>query len=108
MMNQDEIHNAAWQQAQAGLAKQRQEINEIDAQIAKLLQSRFAASRQIAQLKASANLPVLNVTREAQVLAHATKDVDDPAVAEAIRGIFTTIMQESRALQNEQLKKAQV
>ena len=90
------------------MAKQRQQINEIDAQIAALLQSRFAASRQIAELKASANLPVLNVTREAQVLAHATEEVADPAVAKAIRGIFTTIMQESRALQNDQMKKAQV
>lgn len=90
---------AAWQRAQAGLQAEREQINTLDAQIAKLIATRFATVAQIADLKKSAAVPVLNTSREAQVLDHVAAVVQDPQLAEHIRRIFTTIMAESRDYQ---------
>ncbi|WP_461215343.1 chorismate mutase [Lacticaseibacillus sp. GG6-2] len=98
---------AAWQRAQAGLAEEREQINQIDAQIAKLIATRFATVEHIAELKKSAAVPVLNADREAQVLDHVADAVADDELAPHVRRIFTTIMAESRNYQEGRISGQQ-
>ena len=80
------------------LAALRVEIDECDKHIIKHLICRFEAARKVGILKAIHNLPVLDETREAEVLADRNRqasEIGDYPVEE----IFKLIMEESRQVQ---------
>ncbi|WP_407895472.1 chorismate mutase [Lacticaseibacillus sp. N501-2] len=91
------------QQAQAGLAHEREQINAIDQQIAALLAKRFETVDRIAQLKQTAGVPVKNLDREAQVLDSVAQAIGAKELAPHARKIFATIMAESRAYQTQKI-----
>ena len=77
----------------------RTEIDQIDDSISVLLQKRFECAKQIGQLKMQNSLAVKDEKRELQVFENATKNVKSINEKEAIKRIYTAIIQECRNLQ---------
>lgn len=94
-VNQDD--QAAW--SRTLLANERARINALDSEIARLIAERFEAVNQIAALKQKAALPVLNASREQEVLDGVRQVIVNPALVPHVHRIFENIMAESRAYQ---------
>lgn len=85
------------------LAQGRAEIERIDKAIVTLLAERVAIGRRIGALKRVAGLPVLNPSREAEVIravADMARQVELPV--ESVREIFWRVVALSRTAQEEQ------
>lgn len=76
----------------------RNEINDIDDRIKALFLQRMDVSSRIAHLKRASGLPVLDRTREREVLARLTSGMEPP-MDSYTRSLFTTLFGLSRALQ---------
>jgi chorismate mutase len=81
------------------LADCRKEIDEIDAEIVNLINRRAKAVREVGVLKAKANLPIVDLEREREILRKVCRassgDLDDDSLVK----IFQKIIQQSRELQ---------
>ena len=77
-----------------------QEIDRVDNQISKLFAERMALVLDIAKFKEQNNLPVLNATREREILERVTAKQNDE-IAEYLRVLFTTIFDVSRSYQSK-------
>lgn len=64
------------------LTKARQEINEIDKEMAKLFERRMKAAEQVAEHKKSVGMPIFDEKREREVIARNCEYVSDPVVRE--------------------------
>jgi len=84
------------------LAHERQQINQIDQQIVKLLNQRFETVTTIGELKQASNLPVLDAKREAIVLGRVAKQSRQAAHTPYLQAIYQAIMANSRAYQAQQ------
>ncbi len=81
----------------------RQEINGIDQEIVQNVVRRMSVVKQIAEYKMLANLPIIDDTRERQVIDMVydfteglVTDETKDAMKESMKRIFTTIIEESR------------
>jgi chorismate mutase len=86
----------------AELARGRAEIERVDKAIITLLAERVAIGRRIGELKRAAGLPVLNPSREAEVIravANMARTVELPV--ESVREIFWRVVALSRQAQEE-------
>ena len=81
------------------LKKRRDRIDAIDAQILKLVSERAGLAHEIGMLKGSG--PIYRPEREAQVLRRLQEGNLGPLSAEAISGIFRSVMAACRALEKE-------
>ncbi|MEP7348025.1 MAG: chorismate mutase [Gemmatimonadaceae bacterium] len=84
------------------LVRGRAEIERIDKAIVRLLAERVATGRRIGELKRTAGLPVLNPSREAEVIravAEMAREADLPV--EPVREIFWRVVALSRQAQEE-------
>ncbi|MFV0558283.1 MAG: chorismate mutase [Enterococcus sp.] len=86
------------------LAKQRQAIDTLDQQIAKLLEKRMDAVAEIARIKKATQTKVLDTSREEAVLANVSQAVQNEAYQATIIASFEDIMKHSRAYQATRLK----
>ncbi len=77
----------------------RNEIDKIDNQLIPLLTQRMELSKQVADYKIKNGIPVLNVERENQILDKVEKDGGEQGTA--LKSVFATIMEASRALQHK-------
>jgi len=86
----------------AELARGRSEIERVDRAIVALLAERVAIGRRIGTLKRAAGLPVLNPSREAEVI-RAVSDMarDAELPVEPVREIFWRVVALSRQAQEE-------
>ncbi len=75
----------------------REQINNIDDKILKLLIKRMECSKEVAEIKINKNLPVLNAKREDEVLERISKLSFN--YSDMFKQIFASIMQASRLLQ---------
>ncbi|HCE12892.1 chorismate mutase [Enterococcus sp.] len=82
----------------------REEIDQIDGQITHLLEKRMTTVNEIAQVKKSSQMPVLDENREAKVLDNIRQSVSNKAFEETIVASFESIMAHSRAYQNQRLE----
>ncbi|WP_313538045.1 chorismate mutase [Enterococcus sp.] len=82
----------------------REEIDQIDGQITHLLEKRMTTVNEIAQVKKSSHMPVLDENREAKVLDNIRQSVSNKAFEETIVASFESIMAHSRAYQNQRLE----
>lgn len=98
MMETNENESGAWQPSE--LTAARQQINDIDDQIVKLLAQRFEAVTKVNEAKAAANLPIMDHNREDQVLDRVTSMDPNPETKLYMRNIFATIMKNSRDYQD--------
>lgn len=85
------------------LARLRESIDEIDAQICRLFEARMDAARAVAAYKRERNMPVLQPERERAVLERAAARMGNPDYAPGARMLFEALMAASRALQHEAL-----
>ena len=81
------------------LKQLRDRIDEIDAQILKLLNERAMTAKTIGITKKEKNIDILNRTREKQVLDNLVVKNNGPLSDKAILNIFTVIIQICREIQ---------
>jgi chorismate mutase len=77
----------------------RRRINEIDAQLVRLLNERSRCAMEIGHLKRAANLPLYQPEREREVLENAEKVNPGPLPDTAIRRLFERILDEARSVE---------
>ena len=90
------------------LEEQRREINEIDMEMAKLFERRMKACESVANYKMSHALPVLDVAREAEVIALGAERVKDSVLREYYVSFLKDVMKTSRAYQTRLLQGMRV
>lgn len=79
----------------------RQEIDTIDAQLVALFEQRMAVTEQVGLYKLEKNIPVLDSSREKQVLAGKTALLSNKNLTEDVTQLFETIMAISRRQQRK-------
>ena len=72
----------------------REQIDYIDSQISLLLQKRFECVKQIGQFKKQYGLVVKDEKRELKVLENVTKNFQDESEKEAVKHIYSVIIEE--------------
>lgn len=79
----------------------RQEIDQIDRQMVELFVQRMAATQQVGEYKQAHHIPVLDNSRQQQVLAGKTALVEDPARKADVAQLYEAIMGISRRQQRK-------
>ena len=79
----------------------RNQIDEIDALIAKLLSERFALAAKIAEYKKERGLDILQKDRENEVLNNISGRVDNEEYREYVLKIYKEILEASKDLQRK-------
>lgn len=87
------------------LAKPRQKIDALDAQIVQLLEERMTAVADVIRIKKEHQIEILDSTREDQVLEKVRQRVKNQAYAETIVATFSDVMAQSRQYQKQQLEE---
>ena len=82
----------------------RKDIDTVDSQIADLFKERMALSLDIAKAKQEGNLPVVNASREKEILHRISNEVGEPLDGYA-RILFNTLFDLSRSYQNNYLSR---
>jgi len=77
----------------------RQEINQIDEELVKLLERRYICVEEVARIKKENNLPTLDTSREEVVLKKVAAMVENKAYQESIVKTFQSIMDISKDYQ---------
>lgn len=81
------------------LKELRQEIDVIDRQIVALFEQRMAVTRNVGLYKLANGMPVLDRSREEQVLASKTALLEDKNLSRDVTELFEAIMAISRRQQ---------
>ena len=84
----------------------RRKIDDIDRRLVKLLNERAECVVEIGKIKLDSGLPVLELSREDEVLRHALEANHGPLDGEVVRRVFESIVRESRGLQDNLFGKA--
>ncbi len=87
------------------LSEYRQEIDNIDADILDLFVKRMDICRQVAEYKREHDMPILQGSREEQVLAR-IRSLSPPEIADGSEALFSEIMSISRSIQSRELSAA--
>lgn len=87
-----EIHN---------LNELREHIDEIDEAIVELLNERVEVSIEVGKLKNNTHKPVLDSSREKQVIGHVEELSDHPSLKQRIPEVYKIIMEVSKDVQKE-------
>jgi chorismate mutase len=77
----------------------RRRIDQIDAQLTRLLNSRSACAVEIGRIKRRQGLPIYSPEREAAVLERVVRENPGPLESTAVRRVFERIIDESRRLE---------
>lgn len=83
------------------LHQAREEINGIDHDLVKLLEKRFEAVNAVYEYKRRHQTPVLDQSRQQQVLDQVGRQVTDSKSVPYLQAIFTEIMHQSRRYQDD-------
>lgn len=84
----------------------RQQIDELDRQLVRILNERAQLANQIGEVKKRLKLPVYNPQRETEVMKNVTGHNPGPLPEDAIRRLFERIIDETRRLEREHVEKA--
>ena len=82
------------------LEEQRKKIDDIDDEIARLFIERLTVAGEIAKIKRENNIPVLNASREREILDRLTEGFDNETTG-YIETLFGTIFEISRFRQEK-------
>ena len=85
------------------LRELRQELDGIDRELVHLFEKRMGVALEVAQYKVAHGLPVLDASREEQVLQSREAMLDDRA---DVRALYVQIMALSRGAQERWMKEA--
>lgn len=89
------------------LTECREALDAVDREIVRLFEMRMEIACDVARYKAAHQLPVLDRSREAQVLDSRAAMVKDPHWAQSVRRLYENVMAISRAEQERLLNAAQ-
>lgn len=81
------------------LLELRKQIDDIDEQLIPLLLKRMEVSKGVAAYKVEHNIPVLNAQREQEILDDVAEKCGEQG--DAMKTVFSAIMDTSRALQHK-------
>lgn len=84
----------------------RGELDQVDRELVRLFEKRMGLCRAVARYKLERDMPVLDRSREAQVLASRCAMLADPCWTDATRALFEAIMALSRAEQQACMEEA--
>ena len=84
----------------------RNEIDEIDMELLRLLNIRARLAIKIGDLKRAARLPLCNPQREAEVLAHVREANAGPLDDDMVAGLFRQIIVASRQVEGSSCEQA--
>ena len=87
------------------LEQYRREIDRIDGELVKLFLERMAVTGQVGEYKRANGIPVLDASREKQVIAAKTALTDDPARKADLAALYESIMAISRRQQRHLVKE---
>lgn len=90
--------------AELDLKQIRDDIDNIDTQLVELFRQRMEKSIQVAEYKQAHGLPILNSTREKEVLHKVSQQMGEPFDGYA-RLLFNTIFDVSKSAQNNHLER---
>lgn len=82
----------------------RQEIDQIDDQIVKLLEERMHLVEGVVAYKKASGKPILDTTREAVIFEKVRNRVEDKRYQETIVATFSDILKRSRDYQDQNIK----
>lgn len=85
----------------------RRRIDEVDRELARLLNRRAQMSIQLGQLKRETGLPMRDEAREDNIIRHVQRANPGPLDGEALSAIFRTILCESRRVTGELLAETE-
>ena len=77
----------------------RRKIDEIDAELVRLLNERSRCAVEVGKLKRTAQLPLYQPEREGEILNRVTRANSGPLPDTAIRRLFERILDEARAVE---------
>lgn len=86
------------------LEKWRKKIDELDAQLVKLLNDRAKYAEEIGKLKSELGLGAYSPEREEEIMRHVTETNQGPLPLQAIRRLFERIIDESRSVERAAMK----
>jgi monofunctional chorismate mutase len=89
----------------ADLDRLRNQIQEIDHQIAKLLHKRIDTVLEIGQIKSELGLPIVDKNREKQVITNVLNDSNNPVHTKSIHKFFRYIIRICRETQKNAITK---
>jgi chorismate mutase-like protein len=87
------------------IADWRRKIDELDRELVRLLNERARYAAEIGKLKHQNGLPILEPSREQEVLQHALEANAGPLDNEALRRVFRQIVEAMRDLEQKLLKQ---
>ena len=88
------------------LTQIRQELDEVDSELVKLFEQRMQLCRQVAEYKLAHDMPVLDSSREQQVLDSRAEKAADDTLRPYVRRLYVELMALSRAEQQRMLEEA--
>ncbi len=95
------------QEGLKAIAAYRDQIDELDRQIVKLLNERTRVVENLGRVKESLNMPIYEPQREDEVFANVLRCNNGPLPPDALKRLFERIVDEMRTLQrvNREKKK---
>jgi chorismate mutase len=81
----------------------RKKIDDLDRQLASLLNERASAAVEIGRLKRNTNLPIYEPEREKQVIANVQRASQGPLAARDLAQIYERIMDVMRSIQKHEI-----
>lgn len=87
-----------------GLEKIREQIDEVDKELIKLFEKRMSLSEEVARVKISEGLPVLNKGREDEIIRKLTEGLSDEDT-KAVTALYQKIFEISRERQTDMMEK---
>ncbi|HEX2329321.1 MAG TPA: chorismate mutase [Candidatus Angelobacter sp.] len=87
------------------LARWRRHIDQLDAELLRLLNQRAAVACEIAAVKVASGLPAYDPARETQVLAKIAAQNHGPLEATSVIAIFESIIHETRRLGTKKMQQ---
>lgn len=85
--------------AEVAIDRLRENIDQVDEVLVKLLNQRAKWALEIGDVKKDANIPIYQPDREALVLEHVLETNRGPLRSDAIRRLFERIIDENRRLE---------
>ncbi len=85
----------------------RQQIDQIDTELVRLLNQRAAIACEIALVKVASGMPAYDGKREDQVLARVAEKNAGPLDQQSVTAIFHSIIQETRRLGTQRMQEEQ-
>lgn len=83
------------------ISELRKQLDEVDGKLIGLLEKRMDLCKQIGEEKKKLSKPVYDKAREEEKLKNVRRSTQNAEYADALADIFTSIMDESKKLQNK-------